>query len=107
MRDCFTREINRQKTLKSGFGGGSRKNEYLVFQQLQFLKNVVAIREPDSVTVTAGPADDLHRDRNVVKGPKRIKTKESTVSEDDKFVEAVNKSIESRDQPFSLQASKS
>lgn len=99
IRGCFTREINRQKNLKSGSAGG-RKSEYLYFQQLQFLKNTVLIREPDPVTTSAEPAENSQGNKEVVNPAKRIKTKENT--DDDKFVAAINKSIESREKHDAL-----
>ncbi|XP_045486200.1 uncharacterized protein LOC110998773 [Pieris rapae] len=61
IRGCFTREVGRQKSLKSGSGGGPRKSEYVFFQQLQFLKNVVAVKEPEYV-VDKEPKEDSKPD---------------------------------------------
>lgn len=104
IRGCFTRELNRQKSLKSGSGRGPRKSEYIYFKQLLFLQKVVALREPEVVTSKESEASDpdveknSQQDRQVVNGPKRMKTKEKTAPEDDKFIEVLNKSIKTREQ---------
>lgn len=102
IRGCYTREINRQKSIRSGSGCVSRKSEYIYFKQLQFLQKVVAIREPEPAAATKdsadvsspNPEDDLQKDYQVDRRKKQ-KTKQNT--EDDKFIEAINKSIESRE----------
>lgn len=97
IRGCFTREVNRQKAIKSGSGGG-RKSEYVFFQQLKFLKNVSLVREPGSVTAEE-PAElaSSKEDNEVVKKSKKRKTNQITEIADDKLVEAINKSIENRE----------
>lgn len=95
IRGCFTRELSRQRSLKSGSGCGSRKSEYIYFKQLLFLLRVVAIRETDPLAATAVP-EDPQRDIQVGDYPNIFKTEQSA-SEDDKFIEALNKSIESRE----------
>ncbi|XP_021185494.3 uncharacterized protein LOC110372834 [Helicoverpa armigera] len=96
IRGCFTRELNRQKSLKSGSGSGPRKSEYIYFKQLQFLQNVVALREPEAIYPDVEIGDpDLQQDKT---SPKRMKKKEKSAPEDDNFFEVLNKSIKSREQ---------
>ncbi|XP_072389300.1 uncharacterized protein [Diabrotica undecimpunctata] len=97
IRGCYTREVSRQKNLKSGSGGGSRKSQYVFFQQLQFLKPVVAIKEPEHVAGDES-VENIEIDREVVRCPKRKKTKDTTTEpEKDKFLETLNRSIEMRE----------
>ncbi|XP_047029775.1 uncharacterized protein LOC124637392 [Helicoverpa zea] len=96
IRGCFTRELNRQKSLKSGSGSGPRKSEYIYFKQLQFLQNVVALREPEATDSDVEIGDpDLLQDKT---SPKRMKKKQKTATEDYNFLEVLNKSIKSREQ---------
>ncbi|CAG9790185.1 unnamed protein product [Diatraea saccharalis] len=93
IRGCFTRELNRQKSLKAGTSSGPRKSEYMFFKQLLFLQKVVALREPE---VTATDSDsESQQDRQMINFAKRPKTKE-TAPEDDKFLEALDKIIKTR-----------
>lgn len=84
--------------MKSGSGCGSRKSEYIYFNQLQFLRKVVAIREPDPAAATADPATSPDNESQIdrqVNGRKRQKTKD--ITEEDKFISILNKSIENRE----------
>ncbi|XP_045511863.1 uncharacterized protein LOC123706635 [Pieris brassicae] len=96
IRGCFTREVGRQKNLKTGSGGGLRKSEYVFFQQLQFLKNVVAVKEPEDVV--AEPAKNSKPDIQMVerKENKEHKPlpKQEQCPEDDKFLVAPQRTIE-------------
>ncbi|CAH1992057.1 unnamed protein product [Acanthoscelides obtectus] len=109
IRGCFTRELNRQKSLKSGSGRGPRKSEYIFFKQLLFLQKVVALREseveekskesdPDVEATNPDTEQDLQQGSQALSCPKRMKTKKNNAPEDDKFLEALNKSIKSREQ---------
>lgn len=89
--------------MKSGSGRGPRKSEYIFFKQLLFLQKVVALREPEVVASKESEATDpdveatdpdLQQDRC----PQRMKKKQKTAPEDDKFLEVLNKSIKSREQ---------
>ncbi|XP_035445287.2 uncharacterized protein LOC118272742 [Spodoptera frugiperda] len=107
IRGCFTRELNRQKSLKSG-NTGPRKSEYVFFKQLLFLQKVVALREPEVVEEREVPepsTDSETTDREVEttdldlqqdRLPKRIKTKQET--EEDQFLIALKRSIKRREE---------
>ncbi|KAH0819186.1 hypothetical protein GEV33_003605 [Tenebrio molitor] len=101
IRGCFTREVKRQKEVKSGSAAGSRKSEYQYFKQLQFLQKVVAVRD-----ISEEPAEDLQldsqnneetadRSQRAKRSKKRHKT---TDPEDDPRMKARNNSIEKMEQ---------
>ncbi|CAG4963484.1 unnamed protein product [Parnassius apollo] len=54
--------------------------------------------DPDIEATNPDPEKDLQEDRQVGRCPKRMKTKQKTAPEDNKFLEALNKSIKSREQ---------
>ncbi|CAG5006105.1 unnamed protein product [Parnassius apollo] len=75
------------------------------------MEKIVALREPEVVASKESkatdpdieatdphPEKDLQEGRQVGSCPKRMKTKQKTAPEDDKFLEALNKSIKSREQ---------
>lgn len=85
------------KNVKSGSGGGSRKSEYIFFKQLQFLKNVVAVKEPEHEHVAdEEPTENSEPDTQMVQRKKK-RTKATTCTEDDKFLETLQRSIETRE----------
>ncbi|XP_047519204.1 uncharacterized protein LOC125059057 [Pieris napi] len=96
IRGCYTREVNRKKSVKSGSGCGSRKSEYIYYKQLQFLQKVVSIRAPDPTSATVDPSNSEDNPEHVTQeirqlhGRKKQKTKENT--EDNKFIAFLNKS---------------
>ncbi|XP_023947472.1 uncharacterized protein LOC112052572 [Bicyclus anynana] len=44
IRNCFSRELRRQRKLKAGIDPGARKSEYTHFKQMQFLRDVIKTR---------------------------------------------------------------
>lgn len=85
------------KNVKPGSGGGSRKSEYIFFKQLQFLKNVVAVKEPEHEhVVDEEPTGNSEPDTQMVQRKKK-RTKATTCPEDDKFFETLQRSIETRE----------
>ncbi|CAG4969079.1 unnamed protein product [Parnassius apollo] len=82
-----------------------------IFKEKDEMKNqekkqqkVVALRKPEVVAskeskaTDPDPEKDMQEDRQVGSCPKRMKTKQKTTPEDDKFLEALNESIKSREQ---------
>jgi hypothetical protein len=97
IRGCFTREVKRQKEVKSGSAAGSRKSEYQYFKQLQFLQKVVAVRD-----ISEEPAEDLQHDEETADRWQRAKRSKKrhkiTDPEDDPCIKARNNSIEKMEQ---------
>ncbi|XP_022830269.1 uncharacterized protein LOC111359066 [Spodoptera litura] len=103
IRGCFTRELNRQKSLKIGVNSGPRKSEYIFFKQLLFLQKVVTLKEPEvaadledhepSIDSEASEYDDEAQEECL---PKRRKTKQNT--EEDTFLELLYRSFKRREQ---------
>lgn len=90
IRSCYAREVKRQKNIKSGSGATNRKSEYIYFKQLQFLQEVVAIREE-------GVEEENSENTEVGERPKqKVINKRKLTVDDDPFVQALNNSIEQR-----------
>ncbi|CAH3977709.1 unnamed protein product [Pieris brassicae] len=86
IRGCNTREVNRQKSVKSGSGCGSRKSEYIYYKQLQFLQ------------IRLRPLQTL-RTLRIILSMSHITNQTSTRSKEaeNKFIAVLNKCIESRE----------
>ncbi|PNF33634.1 hypothetical protein B7P43_G13017 [Cryptotermes secundus] len=107
LRGCYVREVKRQNDIKSGSGAGSRKSEYVYYKQLQFLQEVVAIRDADiqeestedSRNEEAQTQDTQNNVEKRSRKRKRFQTKQQNFqNETDHLVEVLNRSIERKGQ---------
>ncbi|XP_072379924.1 uncharacterized protein [Diabrotica undecimpunctata] len=97
IRSCYAREIKRQKSIKSG-SGAEQKSEYIYFKKLQFLQREVAVRDTrDEMDGTVGNnGEDPIADRSQKQTAKK-RNRDAATGDDDPFITALNKSIETRE----------
>lgn len=91
IRSSYTRELKRQKHVKSGSVANNRKSEYIHFQHLTFLQNVVTIRD------TPEEEEEVWSTEEVGEPPKKImkkKSKPHIAGDDESLGRTLSNSIE-------------
>lgn len=99
LRDNFSKELKRQKDMKSGSGAGKR-NPYIYFHRLQFIEKVVANNTTISNLSGNDQFDHEPEIEDLQPGPSKVsakKFKTNTNNMDKQLMDILHKSVELRE----------